>query len=211
VFISLIGFSALVGINENGSIDTQLLIYFMITAIIAILLSVPLLYLLGRYGGRKLLFWLFDKEKLEKNLEWFANNGSKGVPWLFLIPFFPTDLLCVVCGAAKMRFWQFILIAVVFRPLEALLLIGYRIVGEEALSRLSTIELLLIINVIIIDIILLVIYHKALLGWFNRTFTRRRYQDDLAVARKVVMAALSDGKLNGDGGYEEKKDEEAKE
>ncbi|MCL2756226.1 MAG: VTT domain-containing protein [Firmicutes bacterium] len=158
-------------------------------SVIAVLVASVCLYAFGRYGGRRLLYFLFDKESLDKRLDWFARNGSRGVPWLFLVPFFPTDLLCVTCGAAKMKFWHFILIVVVFRPIEVALLLSYPIILESGfVQETDPMLLILFVNVMIINAILLVIYHKALLGIFNKTFRVRKYQDDLAAAKATIAA-----------------------
>jgi len=166
VFISGIAFALFDGAN---SFFTAYLI-----SVVAVLIASVGLYFLGRYGGRTLLYWLFDKETLDKRLDWFAVNGSKGVPWLFLIPMFPTDLLCVTCGAAKMSFWQYMLIVCVFRPIEiALLLVYPLIIGSDIVQSMETWERILVVNVLVLNVVILVMYHKALLNIFNRTFNRR--------------------------------------
>ena len=171
-FISVLAWELFDGVNHFWQA------YFI--SILAVLLGSIALYCLGKYGGRKLLYWLFDKDSLEKRLDWFSRNGSKGVPWLFLIPLFPTDLLCLTCGAAKMKFWQFCLIVVVFRPIEIALLLLYRIVlSMGIIQEMSPWEQILIVNVLIINIILLVIYHKTLLNIFNKTFNRKRREEEL--------------------------------
>jgi len=96
--------------------------------------------------------------------------GSKGthvVPWLFLIPLMPTDLVCLVCGASKMRFWQYMLIVCVFRPVEILLLISYNYIVPVLLS-FEPIIVILIVNIVIIDLVLLFIYYKALMKLFKK-------------------------------------------
>ncbi|MCL2846968.1 MAG: VTT domain-containing protein [Firmicutes bacterium] len=185
VFISVIGFT-LFGQN--------LWITFAV-AVVCKLFTIPILYALGRWGGRSLLFWIFGREKLEKRLDWIADNGARGVPWLFLVPMFPTDILCVACGAAKMKFWQYSLIAVVFRPIEVLLLISYSWGVPIIIESTTTWELFLLINVVILNFVFLVIYHKALLAWFNKTIKRRRYEDDLVAAKQAVLSAQKSGTL----------------
>ena len=147
--------------------------------IIAILLSSVALYCLGRFGGRKLLFWLFGRKSLESKLDWIARNGQKGVPWLFLLPFMTTDLLCIVCGASKMKFWQYALIVAVFRPIEVLMIYSYRFIWA-VIKSLEPYMILLIANVLIIDIVLLIIYHRAILKLFKKTFTPKKYAQEVA-------------------------------
>lgn len=170
-------------------------LHAFIVSVIAVLIGSIGLYFLGRYGGRKLLYWLFDKEALDKRLAWFERNGAKGVPWLFLIPMFPTDLLCLTCGAAKMRFWQFILIVVIFRPIEVTLLLVYELIlSSEMVQGMYPWQQILVVNVLVINVVLLVIYHKALIQFFNRTFNPRRYeqlrQEEIEMKHEKEIQAL---------------------
>ena len=174
--------------NDAGDLEIvwRNLVMTYVVSIVAVLFASIALYCVGKFGGRRLLYWLFDKEAIEKYLDWFSRNGSKGVPWLFLIPFFPTDLLCLVCGAAKMKFWQFILIVIVFRPIEVALLILWRLIGQTIIDNASVIEMILFVNMMILNVAFLVIYHRALLNIFNRVFNRRRYLKDQELAAQVA-------------------------
>ncbi|MCL2587301.1 MAG: VTT domain-containing protein [Firmicutes bacterium] len=159
---------------------------FLISITAVLMSSVPL-YFVGRFGGRKLMFWLFGREAVEKKLDWIARNGAKGVPWLFLIPFMTTDLLCVICGASKMNFWHFLLIVIVFRPIEvAMLVFLYPFILGELPS--DPLILFLLINLLIVNFFLLVIYHRAILKIINRTFQFRKLED-LAATQVAIMEA----------------------
>ncbi|MCL2846345.1 MAG: VTT domain-containing protein [Firmicutes bacterium] len=179
VFVSGIAFTML------GGQDNIFAIYGVVVA--AVLLASIGLYFLGRYGGRKLLYWLFSKDTLDKRLDWFARNGSRGVPWLFLIPMFPTDLMCVTCGAAKMKFWQYVLIVFVFRPVEIALLLLYPIIlGSDVFQQMDTVTQILVVNVLLINIVLLMVYHRTILNIFNKTFNIKKREEQMLHA---MMAA----------------------
>ncbi|MCL2621453.1 MAG: VTT domain-containing protein [Firmicutes bacterium] len=139
----------------------------LIVCSIAIMLSSCLLYFVGRYGGRNLMYWLFGKEAVEQKLQWIGEKGIKAVPWFFLIPMMPTDLICLICGASKMRFWQFMLIVCVFRPVEVTLLISYSYIVPYILSY-EPLIIILVINIVIIDIVLLFLYYKAIMKVFQK-------------------------------------------
>jgi len=145
----------------------DIIVLFLVSCI-AVLASSIALYFLGRFGGRKVLYWLFDKETLDRRLEWFSQNGAKGVPWLFLVPLFPTDLLCLTCGVAKMKFWHFLLIVFVFRPIEIALLLSYPfILQSDYVQSMPVWGRVLAINMIIVNMILLVVYYRVLLRIFR--------------------------------------------
>ena len=149
-------------------------IVIFVVSIVAVLLSSFVLYFLGRFGGRRLLYWLFKKESLDHRLEWFSRNGVKGVPWLFLVPLFPTDLLCLTCGVAKMKFWHFLLIVIVFRPIEIALLLSYPFIfNSEIVQSLQVWERVIILNVLVLNVAMLILYYKTLLRLFQRPEPRR--------------------------------------
>ena len=96
-----------------------------ITCVICVWLAGVLLFFLGRYGGRRVAYWAFDKEKVDEKLEWLAGKGSKMLPIFFLIPFMPNDMICMVCGVSKLKFWKFLLIIIPFRTIEVLIILSY--------------------------------------------------------------------------------------
>jgi len=164
------------------------LITFMVASI-ALLITSQILYFYGRYAGRRVLFWTFGREKLEKKLDWVAKHGTKAVPWMFLIPFMPNDLLVITCGASKMKYWQFTLMTIVFKPIEAAVLLSYSVfLTSDFLASLSALEIIIIVNLLVINTFLLVLYHRALLRLFNRTVAepltgRSSYRRGIAMAR----------------------------
>ena len=83
------------------------------------------LFFLGRYGGRRLIYWLFNKENVDKRLDWLSTKGAKMLPIFFLIPFMPNDMICAVCGMSKLKFWKFMLIIIPFRMIEVLMILTY--------------------------------------------------------------------------------------
>ena len=129
----------------------------------SVLLSSVILYFIGRFAGRKALYWMFGEKVLDTKLDWFAKNGTKSVPWLFLVPLFPTDLLCLACGASKMKFWHFMLIVLVFRPIEVALLLSYPfILRSDYVQSMPIWGRVLAVNMIIVNVVLLVLYYRVI-------------------------------------------------
>jgi len=185
-FVNVLAIGIPVGSGLFGELHIAI-IYAIIVATV-LLSSIPL-YFLGRYGGRNLLFWMFGKESVEKRLDWVGRNGTKGLPWLFLIPFMTTDLLCVISGASKMKFWQYMLIVVVFRPVEIAILVFLYPLILSGFEMIDPIIVFLIINIILINFVLLVIYHRTLLNIFNKTFQFRKLSDIAATQVAIMEAA----------------------
>jgi len=145
----------------------DIIVLFLVSCV-AVLISSVILYFVGRFGGRRVLYWLFDKQTLDRRLDWFSQNGAKGVPWLFLVPLFPTDLLCLTCGAGKMKFWHFMLIVLVFRPIEVALLLSYPfILQSDYVQSMPVWARVMAVNLIVVNMVLLVVYYKFILRIFK--------------------------------------------
>ena len=88
------------------------LIKVWITSWISIWIATIILYLLGRFGGQKILSWLLgDKEQVDKCTK-FLNRGWVFYPLGMLLPL-PDDIITVLAGTAKMKFY-FVLICSLF-------------------------------------------------------------------------------------------------
>ncbi|MCL2587642.1 MAG: VTT domain-containing protein [Firmicutes bacterium] len=124
VFLSLIPGNGTLFIGVGWYIFGNFWMAFTII-VIANFISSLMLYGIGRWGGRRLLYWLFERDSIERKLDWLSKNGVRVVPFLFLIPIMPNDLVCVACGASRMKFWKFLVIIAIFRALEILLLMVY--------------------------------------------------------------------------------------
>ena len=72
-------------------------------------------FFLGRKLGKRLLYWLFDREKVDK---YAAVLGKKGkIPFILMmfLPFFPDDLICMSAGVTDMKFGFFALSTAIAR------------------------------------------------------------------------------------------------
>ena len=96
-----------------------------ISCVIGVWLAGIALFFFGRYGGRRIVYWAFDKEKVDEKLEWLSTKGAKMLPLFFLVPFMPNDMICMVCGISKLKFWKFLLIIIPFRVIEVLIILSY--------------------------------------------------------------------------------------
>lgn len=84
----------------------------------AYLLGVATAYLLGYFLGSKAVKWIASSE--EEYDKWKAMLDGKGKWFYFLtvlLPAFPDDILCLVCGSLRMNFLAFFLSNVVGRSI----------------------------------------------------------------------------------------------
>ncbi|MDE7349046.1 MAG: VTT domain-containing protein, partial [Clostridia bacterium] len=83
-----------------------------------------LAFYLGRKFGVKLIIWLFGKNAYDKYVKFTQGKDKIVLTLMFLFPFFPDDLLCIVAGITDMKYWQFFVLMLITRPLNTLILEG---------------------------------------------------------------------------------------
>ena len=77
----------------------------------AVFLGSLLMFWLGRKYGKKITHHFIDKEQLEKYENKLSGKAGRGVMFgLFLVPFAPDDVLCLIAGLTNISFRSFVLI-----------------------------------------------------------------------------------------------------
>lgn len=89
----------------------------MIISIIACWLSSMVMFIVGKYGGTKLIDWLVGKEDREKAQKMVDGRATVLVPVTLACPFFPDDAICLVSGMTNMNFWYFSIMALFTRSI----------------------------------------------------------------------------------------------
>lgn len=89
---------------------------FLITTLAVVLGSLTCFFI-GRGLQKKVLYKIFEKQKVDKYLKLMSSKGKILLPAFFLLPVFPDDLLCFVAGATTMSFKYFFWVSVIVRPI----------------------------------------------------------------------------------------------
>jgi len=147
----------------------------LLLSVIGVWLSGIVLFWIGRFGGRQVLYWVFDKQKLDKYLDMLTRKGSFVLPGLFLIPFMPNDLMCMICGTSKLKFWQFLLVIIPCRVIEVTLILTYPIIGQFFIAGRDIQDVLIFFNLMIINVFLIFLYYRAVIKIFKKTVLRKKY------------------------------------
>jgi hypothetical protein len=69
---------------------------------------------------RRLVVWLIGEEKYKKYTKIFRSDLSWGLFIIFLIPFFPDDILCILAGISPLPLRRFIILVAIGRAPSAL-------------------------------------------------------------------------------------------
>ena len=93
-------------------------------SVVGVMIGSMLAFFLGRKFGVKLIIWLFGKNAYAKYVKFTQGKDKVVLTLMFLFPFFPDDLLCIIAGITDMKYWQFFMIMLISRPLNILMLEG---------------------------------------------------------------------------------------
>ena len=104
--VTILNIPAYVILSASAAIGIETLSFkYIIVVLSAYMLGAMLAYLLGRKFGKRAVRWCAGSDEDYDKWSDFINNKGK---WFYfgtvLLPFFPDDLLCLVCGATQMNF-----------------------------------------------------------------------------------------------------------
>jgi len=106
----------------------------------AMALGSTLLFCLGHRYGIRLAEKLFGAEKAEKYARALSTEKAKAaLLWIFLLPFLPDDMVCLVAGAMKLRIRTFLAILIAGRAPSVVITscVGAGIAGGELKAGLA--------------------------------------------------------------------------
>lgn len=89
----------------------------LILSIIGCFASSMVMFLVGRFGGVKVVDWLIGKEDREKAQAMVSDRATVLVPVMLACPFFPDDAVVMVAGMTTMNFWYFAPMCLITRSL----------------------------------------------------------------------------------------------
>ncbi len=80
-----------------------------------IIIGSVLAFIIGRKFGYKIVVWIVGEDNLKKVLDMIKGKDKIMFTMIFLLPFFPDDVLCFVAGLTSMSLFFFIGMALVTR------------------------------------------------------------------------------------------------
>lgn len=124
-------------------------------------------FYLGRLLGKPFVNWLAGGEdKVDAILKKIKNKQNVVLFFMFLLPFFPDDLLCSVCGILTMSFPTFLIMQIITRATSILATIFF-MSGEFIPYSGWGIPVLIVIGILaIIAFIISYKYSEKIEKWF---------------------------------------------
>ena len=90
--------------------------YGFLISMTAIFIGSISAFLLGKKFGRPLVERIAGKETVEKYMQSVSSRQKIVLIMMFLLPFFPDDLLCLIAGLSAMRLPYFSFLVIITRP-----------------------------------------------------------------------------------------------
>lgn len=117
--VTILNIPAYVVLSASISVGIHTLSWeYILTVMTAYMAGCVLAYALGRAFGVKAVKWCAgSQEDFDKWSKWLNQKGKWIYPLTVTFPFFPDDLLCIVAGAVKFKFWWYMLSNLVGRLL----------------------------------------------------------------------------------------------
>ena len=123
----------------------------------SVILASSMAFFIGKRWGVKAITKLMGKTKYESYKNLLSKNCKLYLSLMFIFPFFPDDLLCVLAGTTDIKFHQFFIISLLTRPIS---IIVTALLGEYFIDILEANSLKNIIVFLIILLSLLIILVK---------------------------------------------------
>lgn len=135
-------------------------------------------FFLGRILGKKFVYWVAgDKQKVEDYLTKMKGKETVILFFMFLFPFFPDDLLCMIAGITSISWKTYIIMQIITRITS----IGATLIflsGELIPYHDWGIPVIIVISILgIIAFIYSYKYADQIQDWFTNLFTKKKHKE----------------------------------
>lgn len=176
IFLSFVPFLSmsfiLVGVGLWGPTFKTFAICFS-----GVIISSLIMDLLGRFGGSKVVTRLIGKKDYEEASDLVKDKGMVYVPFMYLLPLFPDDAICMVCGASKMNFWLHFLFIVLFRGVGAATIVfGLNVIPPEVrnFSSKNPFDYIVVLLTIVLGLLCIFSLARRLDKWLSKKLKRTK-------------------------------------
>ena len=104
-----------------------------------VIIASVLMDLIGRFGGSRLIIKLIGQKSYNETFDLIQEKGMVYVPVMYLLPIFPDDFICMICGSLRVKFWIHLIEIVLCRGIGcATIVFGVSILPEELISGIKS-------------------------------------------------------------------------
>ena len=141
-----------------------------------VIISSLIMDLLGRFGGSKLVEKVIGKKEYEEGQALVNEKGIVYVPFMYLLPLFPDDAICMACGASKMNFWLHLLFILTCRGVgAATVAFGVNFIPPQVrdFSSRNPFEYIIVIITIIMGLCCILYIARKLDKFLSKKFNKK--------------------------------------
>lgn len=144
---------------------------FLISTI-GIIIGSLIAFTLGRILGKKIVYTIFNHKKVNKYSTYLGNNGGWILFLMFLLPFFPDDMLCMLAGITNMKYKKFICIIASARSIGVA---GVSYFGSGTIIPFNGWGLIVwaIIIATVVTVAIIIFINKTYINTFLKKFTSK--------------------------------------
>lgn len=156
----------------GGFLFGPLLAFFISTA--AIFLGSIGAFGLGKAFGKPLVERIAGKAVVDKYMNTVSSRQKMVLIFMFLLPFFPDDVLCLIAGLSAMKFRSFALIMVLTRPWGILLSV---FLGAQTISIPDWGWVIIVaaaVGLFILSLKYAPVIEERIKGWLEKTFSKQK-------------------------------------
>lgn len=132
-----------------------------------VLIGTSFSFFIGRKLGFKLLNFLFSHDKVIKYTNILNNNGKYFLVLVFLLPFFPDDLMCLIAGVSNLKYKDFFIITLLTKPIGIFITCFFGTSFKIPFSGWGAVFWLTLIISSVILIFIIIFNKKNLLKYFT--------------------------------------------
>ena len=144
-----------------------------------VLISSICMDLIGRFGGSKLIIKLIGQESYDEALNLIQTKGMVYVPIMYLLPIFPDDAICMLCGSLKIKWWVHYIEIFLCRGIGcATIVFGLNLLPQELIENFKTFnwayvgehifEYITMVTVIVFWVIVLLFIARKVDKWLEQ-------------------------------------------
>ncbi len=90
----------------------------IVLSLIGMISGACVMFLFGKYAGRKAVDWALGKEDVAKYINMAHGKHNAILTAMFLLPIFPDDIICAIAGILGMNGWYFFIVLSISRILS---------------------------------------------------------------------------------------------
>lgn len=144
--------------------------------------------LIGRFGGSRIIVKLIGRKSYDEALSLIQTKGAVYVPVMYLLPIFPDDAICMLCGSLRVKWWVHYIEILLCRGIGcATIVFGVSILPNDLVSALKSFdwafigshlwEYITMITVLAFWVIVLLFIARKIDKWLTSRLAKKKDKD----------------------------------